>query len=133
MARKFYKREDLVGKDVIDFEAKKLGVVKDIAFNDEGKLAFTVIRKTLEGVEEEVFIPMDRIYKLWDVVLLKSEPTPAPFPPSMPSEKICSKCSYRNKPDARFCVKCGSSLEPAPVSVGNDINRLLQKLEERYN
>lgn len=52
----------------------------------------------------------------------ETAPLPVPFsPPSSPRPQtttytmyICPQCYYQNKPDERFCTRCGSSLNPCP-------------------
>jgi len=41
---KWHRREEVVGKEIIDGEAKKIGTVKDLAWSNDGKLAIVVER-----------------------------------------------------------------------------------------
>ncbi|MGD0178024.1 MAG: hypothetical protein ABSC50_14490 [Candidatus Bathyarchaeia archaeon] len=45
---KWHHREELVGKEIIDGEAKKIGAAKDLAWSNEGKLAIVV--ETRRGI-----------------------------------------------------------------------------------
>ena len=66
---KWHHREELVGKEIIDGEAKKIGAVKDLAWSNEGKLAIVVER----GREEEYYLPFDQVEKIGDVVFARLE------------------------------------------------------------
>ena len=46
------RREEVIGKEVIDGEAKKLGVTKDLAWSNNGQIALVVEI----GDEEESFL-----------------------------------------------------------------------------
>jgi sporulation protein YlmC with PRC-barrel domain len=107
LTQRYYKREELVGKDVYDGEAKKIGSVSDVAYSQEGKVALVVEKDT---------IAFERILKIGDIIILKdlsgqdARESTAPF--SHPSEKPvsnlrCPKCGKENEPLSKFCVKCG--------------------------
>jgi sporulation protein YlmC with PRC-barrel domain len=66
---KWHHREELVGKEIIDGEAKKIGAVKDLAWSNEGKLAIVVER----GREEEYYLSFDQVEKIGDVVFAALE------------------------------------------------------------
>jgi sporulation protein YlmC with PRC-barrel domain len=99
---KWRRREEIVGKEAIDSEAKKAGVTKDLAWSTEGKLA--LILEKDKG--EEYFLPFDEIEKIGDVVFIKS---PAALE-AVPS-RLCPACKHRNLMDAKFCARCGKTLE----------------------
>jgi len=136
MASRIIKDEELLGKLVIDHNAKIVGKVADLGVSCDGKAVITVQSETDEGVKEE-FIYMDRIAAIGDVILLKPPtearrpipvppvtpafPGPAPPPatqiPSQPipeSERVvvCPVCGAKNRPTAKFCIKCGTKLVP---------------------
>ncbi len=48
--RKFYKREDLIGKNVVNQEGNIVGVVKETGYDTEGRMA--IIVQTKDGREE---------------------------------------------------------------------------------
>jgi len=131
----YFRREDIVGKTVIDSEAKMYGKVKDLAFLVSGEVAFLV--EKADGSEEA--IPISRVAKIGDFILLKAEKPSAPMPPTTPpttperpAARVaqvpppsqqpqlapqptqagvqCSSCGFMNPPDAKFCVKCGAPL-----------------------
>jgi sporulation protein YlmC with PRC-barrel domain len=88
-----YKRDDLLGKQVIGEDAKSIGTVKDIAYDGEGRAGFVVQPKA----GEEAFVLSTQVIALGDVILVKSR-------------SRCSKCGHINKETAKFCVKCGTTL-----------------------
>ncbi len=79
MSKRYLTREDLKGKEVIDLDATRVGTVKDIVLDVETQKLFVAITKRVEaGVEEESYIPGDRIEKIRDVVLVKAgQPKPS--------------------------------------------------------
>ena len=96
------RREELVGKDVIDSDAKKIGVSKDLAWSNGGELALIVE----VGDEEEVFLPFDEIQRMGDVVFVKAKSAMEAVP-----TLTCPVCKHRNLVEAKFCAKCGRTLE----------------------
>lgn len=90
---RIYKRDELLGKQVISNDAKIVGAVKDIAYDSGGRTGFVVQSKGAE----ETFILTTQILAFGDVILIKSR-------------YQCPKCGYVNKELAKFCVKCGTSL-----------------------
>ena len=119
---KFFKRQELIGKMVVDQEAAVIGKIADLALGKDGKMGLLLKGETTE----EVVIVLDDIKKIDDVVLLKSvfsakteESTPVPPLPEpkktrarteSQKEKLCPNCSGMNRPKAKFCVKCGQPL-----------------------
>ena len=121
MSKKFFQREELVGKLVIDQEAFIVGKIEDLAITEDGTMGLMINK---EG--EDVLIDLEDIQKIKDVVLLKpkkiveEEPTPEapivrPKPEPEPSKEVntnvCPDCGHENKPTSKFCVKCGTVLE----------------------
>lgn len=96
------RREEVAGKEIIDGEAKKVGNVKDLAWSDEGKLA--IIVET--GREEESYLPFDQVEKIGDVVFIKASSSLVSVP-----MKTCPVCKHKNILDAKFCQKCGKTLQ----------------------
>jgi len=92
-ATRIYKRDELLGKQVIGNDAKIVGAVKDVAYDGAGRSGFIVQAK---GAEEN-FILTTQIIAFGDVILIKSK-------------FQCAKCGNINKEAAKFCVKCGSAL-----------------------
>lgn len=96
------RREEIVGKEVVDNDAHKVGVTKDLAWSSDGKLALIVE----SNEEEESFLPFGDIEKIGDLVFVKAKSALA----SVPSI-ICPVCKQRNLLEAKFCARCGRSLE----------------------
>jgi sporulation protein YlmC with PRC-barrel domain len=96
------RREELVGKEVIDGDARRVGVTKDLAWSSDGKLALIVE----SGEEEESFLSFGDIEKVGDIIFVKAKSALV----SVPSI-ICPVCKTRNLLEAKFCAKCGRSLE----------------------
>lgn len=96
------RREEVVGKDVIDADAKKIGATKDLAWSDEG--AFALVIEVAE--EEEVFLPFDDVEKIGDVIFVKAKASLQTVP-----MKTCPMCKQKNLLEAMFCAKCGHALE----------------------
>jgi sporulation protein YlmC with PRC-barrel domain len=90
---RIYKRDELLGKQVISNDAKIVGAVKDVAYDSGGRSGFVVQTKEAE----ETFVLTTQIMAFGDVILIKSK-------------QQCPKCGYINKESARFCVKCGTGL-----------------------
>jgi sporulation protein YlmC with PRC-barrel domain len=99
---KWHRREEIAGKEVIDGGAKKIGMVKDLAWSNEGKLAIVIER----GREEESYLPFDEVEKIGDVVFVKASSSMESVP-----MKTCPVCKHKNLVDAKFCQRCGKSLE----------------------
>lgn len=105
--KKYYTREEIGGKEVIESEAKKVGVVRDMAFSMEGKVVLILDKFGKKGELEEAFLPFDKILKVGDVILIKSASDLEA--PSIPG-KICPNCKNRNPHNANYCIKCGITL-----------------------
>jgi len=99
---KWRRREEVVGKEIIDGEAKKAGTAKDLAWSNEGRLAIVVET----GREEESYLPFDQVEKIGDVVFIKASSSLESVP-----MKTCPVCKHKNLIDAKFCQKCGKTLE----------------------
>ena len=95
------RREEVIGKDVIDADAKKLGVTKDLAWSSDGRMALVI-----ETDEEEFFLSFSEIERIGDVVFVKAKSALASAP-----SIICPVCKHKNLPEAKFCAKCGRTLE----------------------
>jgi sporulation protein YlmC with PRC-barrel domain len=96
------RREEVIGKEVVDSEAKKLGVTKDFAWSSDGRLALVIEL----GEEEESFLSFDDIEKIGDVVFVKAKSALVVAP-----SVICPVCKHKNLVEAKFCAKCGRVLE----------------------
>jgi len=96
------RREELIGKEIINEEAKKVGTAKDLAWTSDGRLALIVELSD----EQEAFLPFEEIVTVGDVVFVKPKSTLQTAP-----TVTCPVCKHRNLLEAKFCAKCGKSLE----------------------
>lgn len=96
------RREEVVGKDVIDVDAKKIGVTKDLAWSGDGRMALIIET----GDEEEFFLSFTDIERIGDVVFVKAKSALMTAP-----SVTCPVCKHKNLPEAKFCAKCGRTLE----------------------
>ncbi len=96
------RREEVVGKEVIDADAKKLGVTKDLAWSDDGKMALVIEF----GDEDEFFLSFNEIERIGDVVFVKAKSALTAAP-----SITCPVCKHKNLVEAKFCAKCGRTLE----------------------
>ena len=96
------RREEVVGKEVVDTEARKLGVTKDFAWSPDGRLALVIE----SGEEEESFLSFEDIQKIGDVVFVKAKSALVAAP-----SVTCPVCRHKNLVEAKFCAKCGRVLE----------------------
>jgi sporulation protein YlmC with PRC-barrel domain len=68
------KREEVVGKEVIDSSGRRVGVVDDVVIDQEGKASLLVRVKIIRGGSEKVLeytLPPSNILAVGDVVLVK--------------------------------------------------------------
>ena len=80
------RREEVIGKDVIDGDAKKLGVTKDLAWSSDGRMALVIESND----EEEFFLSFSEIERIGDVVFVKAKSALAAAP-----SIICPVCNTR--------------------------------------
>jgi len=96
------RREEVVGKDIIDSDANKIGIAKDLAWSEDGVFAVIV-----EGAdEEESFLPFENVEKVGDVIFVKVKASMVSIP-----TRTCPMCKHKNPIEAMFCAKCGRTLE----------------------
>lgn len=96
------RREEVIGKDVIDSDANKIGSAKDLAWSEDG--LFAVIVENAD--EEESFLPFDNVEKVGDVIFVKAKASLTSIP-----TRTCPMCKHKNPIEAMFCAKCGRTLE----------------------
>lgn len=68
------KREEVIGKEVIDSAGKRVGIVHDLVIDQEGKANLLIKAKILRGGSErelEYTLPPSSILAVGDVVLVK--------------------------------------------------------------
>ncbi len=110
--RKLIKRDELIGKDVYDFNARKVGSITDIAFSEDARPMLMLAKPD----KSEETIPLESVDRLGDIVLLKRDVVPvaasaqnskSDSPGSAPgSGRICIKCGAVNPLTTRFCIQC---------------------------
>jgi sporulation protein YlmC with PRC-barrel domain len=129
---KYHRREELVGKDVYDNKAKKVGAVVDIGYSKEGRTAL-IIRITTAGMIDKPLsakelglshlgrgrfetLMFGRVAEIGDIILLKAESKTdtEQSPDSIIGKmmetaqtKPCPKCDRDNEKIAKFCIECG--------------------------
>lgn len=120
MSKKYLSRKDIVGKQVIDSEAKILGNVKELSFDLETRdIGLTI--ETKNG--KEVNVSSRDMSSIGDVILLKrtlsevetpkiikKAPSTPPPPPKPSKLGLCNGCGYQNEKTAKFCIKCGAKM-----------------------
>jgi sporulation protein YlmC with PRC-barrel domain len=99
---KWRRREEVIGKDVIDADAKRIGVTKDIGWSDDG--TFALLIESID--EEESFLAFGDVERIGDVIFVKAKASVQAVP-----MKTCPVCKHKNPVEAMFCAKCGRSLE----------------------
>jgi len=126
----------ILKKQVVDSNGEIIGSVEDIIVtiggekpqallsvrDEEGKetqVSFTDI----SAISEVVLLSRDvakgtRVVKPAEVfaparpgeVAVTPPPPPPPPPPTAPATKKCARCGFENRPDSKFCIKCGNRL-----------------------
>jgi PRC-barrel domain. len=95
--RRFYRREEIIGKIAINMLGKSVGSVKDIAYDSEGRMALIVDSKD----EGEKYFSIDEIVAIGDYVLVgKAKST----------VKKCQNCGFENKLEYKYCMNCGKPI-----------------------
>ncbi len=123
---KFFRKDEVAGKTVVETSGKALGKTKDIAFGLDGTVA--MIMETNDNTEE--LITMDRVLGVGDYIVIKKavperSPSPAPVEgaasvpiayaipapsavPVAPAMSVCRNCGSSLRLGAKFCTKCGT-------------------------
>ena len=70
MSERYIKLENLIGKDIIDTNANKLGVVNELAFDTQLKSLVIMIPK---DDHTKTYIPTETIEKIKDIILVKTQ------------------------------------------------------------
>ncbi len=97
---KTFKKEDVVGKTVIETTGTVRGKVEDIVFDLGGTITFIV--KGDDGKRIEVRVA--KVTGISDHVIVRSE-EPEAFTPS----NKCKYCGATKLPEAMWCPVCGKS------------------------
>ena len=115
MEQPYYRLEELVGKDVYDAKARKVGTVTDVGYSKDGKNALIigierfettsnpitdrelVLSSLLKGRFETILF--ERVSEIGDIIILR--------PDTETQTKACPICNRQHEKQAKFCVKCG--------------------------
>ncbi|MEM0017232.1 MAG: PRC-barrel domain-containing protein [Candidatus Korarchaeum sp.] len=68
------RRDEVIGKEVVDSSGRKVGIVSDVVIDEEGKANLLIKAKILRGGSEkelEYTLPPSSILAVGDVVLVK--------------------------------------------------------------
>lgn len=106
----YVRREDVLGKKAITPDGNAFGEVKDIAFNMDGTVGLVIAAKS----GSEVIVPLRQAAAIGEYVLLASaapKPAQPSQPPPVPKPTACPSCGSPTKPGAKFCGRCGHSLQ----------------------
>ncbi len=95
-----FKKEDVVGKTVIETSGSVRGKVEDVVFDLSGTITFIV--KGDDGKKSEVRVA--KVTGISDHVIVRSEEAEA-FAPSTK----CKYCGATKLADAMWCPACGKS------------------------
>ena len=117
MDSRFFKREELKGKLVIDQDANIIGKMEDFTISETGQVGFLI-----QKGDDERIITIDQIKKINDVLLLneslgekEKKQKEEKLEEMKPEEEIvdenkCPNCGEEIRPRTKFCVKCGAAL-----------------------
>jgi len=100
---KSFRKEDVVGKTVIETSGTIRGEVKDVLFDLNG--AITIVVEGKDGQDWQV--PIRRVTGISDNVIVGSEPTTTATPSG--SGASCKFCGASMTPKERWCPSCGRS------------------------
>jgi len=97
---KTFRKEDIVGKPVIETSGTVKGKVKDITFDLSGTI--TLIIEGIDGNESQV--PVSKVTGISDDVVVKSELAGATA-----SGSTCKYCGKPITPGQTWCPSCGKA------------------------
>jgi len=98
-----FKREDVVGKTVIETSGAVRGKVKDVMFDLEGGVTFLV--QEVDGKDSK--IPLSKVTGISEHIVVRSE---AGAVQSMSGYgTTCKFCGAAKPADERWCPSCGRS------------------------
>ncbi|HPC27221.1 MAG TPA: PRC-barrel domain-containing protein [Candidatus Methanomethylicus sp.] len=120
MSEKAVTKDNLVGMQVIDAEAKLVGTVKDVAFTI-GKIGISLIVENKKG--DTVNVGWDAIQAVGDFIVLQKSfgakappqaaaaaPAPAAVAPAAHTQNLCPTCGgelkYIPQYQRNYCYKC---------------------------
>jgi len=94
----------LVGMDVYDENARKVGTAKQVGVDSTHSLVLVIT--TNDGSDKG--IPWSQVKKVGQIILLGT-PTASSFQATSQTGK-CSNCDFVNNEDSKFCEECGTKL-----------------------
>lgn len=98
---KSFRKEDVVGKTVIETSGSVKGKVKDVTFNLSGTVTLIV-----EGTDgRDVRIPLAKVTGISDHVVVKSDLES----PALASGEVCKFCGAPLTPGDAWCPSCKRS------------------------
>lgn len=100
---KSFRKEDVVGKTVIETSGVIKGRVKDVIFNLNSTI--TIIVEGADGKDAQ--IPLAKVTGISDHVVVRSDPTAVPTTSS--SGASCKFCGTPIKLGETWCPSCGKS------------------------
>ena len=99
----------IMGMDVYDESAKKIGIAKQVGVDSSQKIVLVVS----DNEANDVTINWDRIGTVGEVIFLGKNST-AGVPQTTEIQAgeglRCSSCNFDNKTDSKFCESCGTKL-----------------------
>lgn len=117
--------DGLNGLQVIDSHGMIVGRVRKITPADTGDLHSFVLSVDKEqlknllderGIPREFEVPHDKVATIGDVVILSEVFSPSSLAPPTPARPLeegksrkCVRCGASLLPDAKYCIKCGTS------------------------
>lgn len=98
----------IMGMDVFDENAKKIGIAKQVGVNSTQTLVLVISDK--EG--NDVSVNWDRIGTVGEVIFLgKNDKNTSQISTTNVGEGArCPDCNFDNKPDSKFCEMCGTQI-----------------------
>jgi len=100
---KQFRKEDIVGKSVIETSGSEKGKVKDLMFDLSG--AITLIIEGADGTESRV--PVSKVTGISDDVVVRSDQTGGA--PASASPNVCRFCGTAMTPGQTWCPSCGKA------------------------
>ncbi len=98
-----FRKEDVVGKTVIETSGAVKGKVADVAFDLDGTVTFVV--HGLDGKDSQV--PVSRVTGISDHVIVRSDKNGELA--GSPMAATCKFCGAPKAPGDRWCPSCGRS------------------------
>lgn len=95
----------IIGMHVYDENAKKLGIAKQVGIDSSQSIVLAVIQDN----GETITVNWNNIKKIGEIILLDADHDKQ-ISNNNDTNLKCSNCMFVNKPDSKFCEKCGTSI-----------------------